>query len=339
MLAVALELLLDLSTHALLVQGRASAPPALGDGADAPATSDALPDEVACCGASLAAAALGAEGNAQVGVACTAAQVLAFLPGHIAPSSRLEALISSIRRHVGPDGQPAIASRALSMLPLFMSQLVRAASKGEDACWSCCADLISQLLKDGQAAHVADVGVCVGRLACLRAGSGRVHTWPCRGEGATWQTPAVHIEELVCPHCDEIPPSGPRTRAESAIQINPARPAAPAPSRAGAPLSALIRPAWELLARLPVAESKGRVALVGALSRLLRHAHPTELARNRDLMVHFVGLLADPAPDVSAACAEALPKLLGCPGFVRVVGGLSEHETIDSRTLQHKVSE
>ena len=63
MLAVALEILLDLSTHALIVRGRrpGGAPSMQGEGSDAHASSDEfqLPDELARSGARLAAQPFG----------------------------------------------------------------------------------------------------------------------------------------------------------------------------------------------------------------------------------------------------------------------------------------
>ena len=102
---------------------------------------------------------------------------------------------------------------------------------------------------------------------------------------------------------------------------------------------------WSVLLRLPAGCCRaghscrwhGRAELVHSLARLARHASPAELARTREMLRQLVGLLADPADEVTAACAEVLPRLLGWDTFVRVVGGLPDQQPLDARSLTQQV--
>lgn len=77
---------------------------------------------------------------------------------------------------------------------------------------------------------------------------------------------------------------------------------------------------WSLLCALPAGNSGVRAAVVLCIGRLGRHAPPAVLARHVEVMQSVVGLLADPSPDVSSACAAVVPRLFGYAAFVRVVG-------------------
>ena len=57
------------------------------------------------------------------------------------------------------------------------------------------------------------------------------------------------------------------------------------------------------MSRLGEGEGPRRAALVRCIARLARHAAHTELVRTRDVLVRFVGLLADPTPEVPAPAA------------------------------------
>ena len=76
---------------------------------------------------------------------------------------------------------------------------------------------------------------------------------------------------------------------------------------------------WSRFEELPPAEGRARGALVRGISRLARHAHALDLARQPDLLVPLIQYLSDEDADVRAACEASLPRLLAHAPFVRSI--------------------
>lgn len=61
----------------------------------------------------------------------------------------------------------------------------------------------------------------------------------------------------------------------------------------GAQLTLFIPKLWQMQLRVAEDNWRCRTALVRSIARLLTHAHPTQLARLRDVLVSLMALLGD----------------------------------------------
>lgn len=198
------------------------------------------------------------------------------------------------------------------------------------------------------------LGKVIGRLACLQGGRchrvcdiNLVRLVASRGShdrrAATfaYERAPAHDREVI-PHCYLC--DGTHNDERTALETTGCGDAVAEESIDR--LQVFLPHVWTLLTRLPAVDCsspaltsrwRARAELVHSLARLARHASTAELARMREVLRQLVGLLADHAKEVSAACAEVLPRLLGWEAFVRVVGGLPEPRPLDARSLTKQV--
>jgi hypothetical protein len=279
-------------------------------------------------------------------------------------------------RDSGGGGEVRVAVAALEVLPLLLSRLGRDSTEFAEfggsgrELYQMASCLLTRLqpapstgasATEGPSASAASVlqlctplATAIGLLVCLQAGTcaprapqggsqslGGMPRHPLRGSG--------DHETASRPQRETSGDAGCVPHTRTALRCAVCEPTAEAETGSAAVavagesggngwMQAWLPMLWKVQVALPPTLVAQRVALLRAMARLAQHAPLAMLARCQQVLRHLVGKLDDEQQDVSAACEQALPLLLGRPQFVRALfPAIGESAALCARTLRAHV--
>ena len=279
-------------------------------------------------------------------------------------------------RHGGGGGEVRVAVAALEVLPLLLSRLGRDSTEFAEfggsgrELYQMASCLLTRLqpapstgasATEGPSASATSVlqlctplATAIGLLVCLQAGTcaprapqggsqslGGMPRHPLRGSG--------DHETASRPQRETSGDAGCVPHTRTALRCAVCEPTAEAETGSAAVavagesggngwMQAWLPMLWKVQVALPPTLVAQRVALLRAMARLAQHAPLAMLARCQQVLRHLVGKLDDEQQDVSAACEQALPLLLGRPQFVRALfPAIGESAALCARTLRAHV--
>ena len=278
-------------------------------------------------------------------------------------------------RHGGGGGEVRVAVAALEVLPLLLSRLGRGDStefaefggSGREL-YQMASCLLAQLqlapstgasATEGSAAAsvlqlCTPLATTIGLLVCLQAGTCAPRA-PQGGSQSHGGMPRHALrgsgdhEMASRPQRETSGDAGCVSHTRTALRCSVCEPTAEAETGGAAAavagesggngwMQAWLPMLWKVQAALPPTHVAQRVALLRAMARLAQHAPLAMLARCQQVLRHLVGKLDDEQQDVSAACEQALPLLLGRPQFVRALfPAIGESAALCARTLRAHV--